>query len=300
MRIIERMDFKQVRCFLALADTLNFTEASARCGLSQPSLTRAIQRLEEELGAPLIYRDGKHSRLTPLGRDVHAEFLRIETALTNIGEHSENSALGRRRVLDIAVATTVTPLAFSPFFLKVMEQLPALEINIHLLKPGEGVETLLSGRYHALILPRTPQANHKLTILPLFRERLMLAYAEGHALAEREEIDAADIASWPYVDRIACEFHEEVTEHFMKRDAVMYPRYRSDREDWVQHMVASGRAISVMPERSAELAGLVVRPVKDMALERQVVLVSISGSGTPMELRQIVDLARRRDWAIPS
>ena len=290
------MDLKQVRCFLALAETLNFTEASRRCGMSQPSLTRTIQRLEEELGGPLIYRDGKDSRLTPLGRDVHVEFVRIETALGNIREHSDNSALGRRRVLDIAVATTVTPLAFSPFFATVLEQLPSLEINIHLLRPSEGVETLLSGRYHALVLPRVPQANHKLTLLPLFRERLMLACAEGHALSQREEIDAVAIASWPYVDRIACEFHEEVTEHFMRRDAVMYPRFRSEREDWVQHMVASGRAICVMPERSAELAGLAVRPVQDMALERQVVLVSISGSGTPMELRQIVELAKRHDW----
>lgn len=290
------MNLSQVRCFLALAETLNFTEASQRCGVSQPSLTRAIQRLEEELGGQLVYRDGKHSRLTPLGRDVHAEFVRIETALANVREHSQNSALGRRRVLDIAVATTVTPLAFSSFFTTVLEQLPSLEINIHLLRSGEGIETLLSGRYHALILPRAPQANHKLTILPLFRERLMLACAEGHALAKWKEIDAVAIASWPYIDRLACEFHEEVTEHFMRRDAVMYPRFRSEREDWVQHMVASGRAICVMPERSAELAGLAVRPVQDMALERQVVLVSISGSGTPTELRQIVELAKRHDW----
>lgn len=56
------MDLNQVRYFIQLADTLNFTEAARRSGVSQPSLTKAIQRLEEELGGPLIYRDGKDSR----------------------------------------------------------------------------------------------------------------------------------------------------------------------------------------------------------------------------------------------
>ncbi|WP_411756105.1 LysR family transcriptional regulator, partial [Sinorhizobium meliloti] len=50
------MDINQVRYFLNLAETLNFTEAARRSGVSQPSLTRAIQRLEEDLGSPLIYR----------------------------------------------------------------------------------------------------------------------------------------------------------------------------------------------------------------------------------------------------
>ncbi|RVI81577.1 helix-turn-helix domain-containing protein, partial [Sinorhizobium meliloti] len=75
------MDINQVRYFLNLAETLNFTEAARRSGVSQPSLTRAIQRLEEALGSPLIYRDGKDSRLTALARDVQAEFMRIELAL---------------------------------------------------------------------------------------------------------------------------------------------------------------------------------------------------------------------------
>lgn len=71
---MESMEVNQIRYFLNLADTLNFTEAAMRSGVSQPTLTRAIQRLEQELGGTLLYRDGKDSRLTAFGRDIRSEF----------------------------------------------------------------------------------------------------------------------------------------------------------------------------------------------------------------------------------
>jgi LysR family transcriptional regulator, hydrogen peroxide-inducible genes activator len=62
------MELNQVSYFINLAETLNFTAAARLSGVSQPSLTRAIRRLEDELGGPLIYRDGKNSRPWPRRR----------------------------------------------------------------------------------------------------------------------------------------------------------------------------------------------------------------------------------------
>jgi DNA-binding transcriptional LysR family regulator len=59
------MEFNQIRYFLNLADTLNFTEEAMRSGVSQATLTRAIQRLEQELGGTLVYRDGKAATSDP-------------------------------------------------------------------------------------------------------------------------------------------------------------------------------------------------------------------------------------------
>jgi LysR family hydrogen peroxide-inducible transcriptional activator len=290
------MDINQISYFRHLADTLNFTEAARRSGVSQPSLTRAIQRLEEELGGPLIYRDGKDTRLTTLGRDILAEFMRIDLALRNIREHSENSVLGRRRVLDIAVATTIGPVAFAAFFDDALGQLPSVVINLHPVLAGEGADEVLSGKYHACILPQAPRTNPKLDVLPLFRERFLLACAERHPLASHDVVRAEAIAAYPYVDRLACEFHSQITEHFMNRDVVMQPRFRAEREDWVQRMVAEGRAICIMPERSAVMPGITTRPVEGMSLEREVVFVTVSGSGTPLEIRKIAQMAGRHDW----
>jgi len=64
------MEMHQVRYFLALCEEQKFTRAAKRCGVSQPSLTNAIKRLEQTLGGPLFHRDRRNIELTELGRVV--------------------------------------------------------------------------------------------------------------------------------------------------------------------------------------------------------------------------------------
>jgi molybdenum-dependent DNA-binding transcriptional regulator ModE len=64
------MQISQIRYFLALCEERNFTRAAKRCGVSQPSLTNAIKRLEQTLGGPLFHRDRTNTELTELGRVV--------------------------------------------------------------------------------------------------------------------------------------------------------------------------------------------------------------------------------------
>jgi len=64
------MEMHQIRYFLALCEERNFTRAAKRCGVSQPSLTNAIKRLEHTLGGPLFHRDRKNVELSELGRVV--------------------------------------------------------------------------------------------------------------------------------------------------------------------------------------------------------------------------------------
>ena len=61
------MEMHQVRYFLAVAEELNFTRAAERCNVTQPSLSRAIKLLEEELGGLLFYRERESTHLTDLG-----------------------------------------------------------------------------------------------------------------------------------------------------------------------------------------------------------------------------------------
>jgi LysR family transcriptional regulator, hydrogen peroxide-inducible genes activator len=64
------MEMHQVRYFLAVAEELNFTRASEKCNVTQPSLSRGIKLLEDELGGPLFHRDREHTHLTDLGQIV--------------------------------------------------------------------------------------------------------------------------------------------------------------------------------------------------------------------------------------
>ena len=85
------MNISQIRHFLKLVESLNFTAAARASGVTQPTLTRSIQRLEEQLGGRLLYRDGKDTRLTSLGMAVRDEFeaiLRSEERIQGIAREN--------------------------------------------------------------------------------------------------------------------------------------------------------------------------------------------------------------------
>ena len=93
-----------------------------------------------------------------------------------------------------------------------------------------------------------------------------------------------------------CEFRDRILDHFARRDLLMRPRFRSDREDWVQRVVADGHAICILPERSPTVQGLVTRPIDGFVLEREVVIATVSGSTATVEIRNIAQLAARYEW----
>ena len=290
------MELNQVSYFINLAETLNFTAAARLSGVSQPSLTRAIRRLEDELGGPLTYRDGKNSRLTGLGQDVKAEFQRMVVAMKSVRNHSENWATGRHRVLDVAVAPTVGPKEFTAFFESALAELPSIEIKLHALQSNEDASAVLSGKYQACILARETRPEPKLDVLPLFRERFVLGCSANHPLAVSEIVRGEDLLEFPFVDRLNCEFRDQILDHFARRDLHMRPRFRSDREDWLQRVVADGYAICILPERSATAHRLVTRPIDGLVLEREVVMATVSGSTATVEIRKIAQLAAGYEW----
>jgi molybdenum-dependent DNA-binding transcriptional regulator ModE len=83
--MLGRIQFQHVRYFLALAAEGNFTRAAKRCGISQPSLTNAIQSLERSLGARLFERGLKGCRLSELGTSLRPHFERLQSGAEQVG-----------------------------------------------------------------------------------------------------------------------------------------------------------------------------------------------------------------------
>jgi len=91
------LDLIQIRYFLTLAQTLNFTRAAEACNVTQPALTKSIQRLEGELGGPLLLRERSHTQLTPLGNTM----LPLLQQTFDAAEAARNGA-ARFRTQDVA------------------------------------------------------------------------------------------------------------------------------------------------------------------------------------------------------
>jgi len=290
------MEFNQVRYFLNLAETLSFTEAAIRSGVSQPTLTRAIQRLERELGGTLVYRDGKDTRLTALGRSIQSEFSEIMEREQRVRAISLNQLRGRRETLTLGIVNTIAPALITRFVAHALSRMPMLELVLQPITHDEGIEHLLGGQIDGCFCSDPIAGNNKVATVEMFRERLLLAMAEGHALASRTSISLPDFAEQPYLDRVQCEFRSRVIRHLRDRSIIMVPRLRSEREDLIQQAVAEGVGVCMLPERSVIVAGLTLRPVETLDLSRTIAFQSISGSGTAAALRQLRALVEHYTW----
>ncbi|AKR55102.1 Aromatic hydrocarbon utilization transcriptional regulator CatR (LysR family) [Devosia sp. H5989] len=291
------MELNQIRYFLNLADTLNFTEAAMRSGISQPTLTRAIQRLEQELGGTLVYRDGKDSRLTALGREIRSEFASIAESEQRVRAISLNRVHGRRETLTLGIVNTIAPALVTGFLQHALNQMPMLELVLRPITRDVSLEYLLGGQIDGCFCTDPVAGNNKIATVEMFRERLLLAMAQGHILANHASVTLAELSELPYLDRIQCEFRSRVQDHLRERAIIMIPRLRSEREDLIQQAVAEGTGVCMLPERSAIVEGLALRPVDTIDLARSVAFQTISGSGTPLALRQLRVLVEQFSWA---
>src|SRR5262249_21723807 len=145
------MEMHQIRYFLAVADELNFTRAAAKCNVSQPSLTRAIKLLEEELGGPLFHRERANTHLSELGRTVRPNLTKI------FGETTEAKRIARdfrklnKTTLKLGVMCTIGPNQLIDLFARLRTEHPGIELELTNASARELNDELLAGALEVAI-----------------------------------------------------------------------------------------------------------------------------------------------------
>ena len=289
------MEMHQVRYFLAACETLNFTRAAEACHVAQPSLTKAIQKLEQELGGPLFRRERNRTHLTDLGRLVRPHLERmVESARVATAEAEGFHSL-ERAGLKLGVMSTINPQRLIPFFDQLRRRLPDLDLELEEARGRDLVERLLEGALDvALIgLPHYPE---RLDSLPLFRERYTIAFRKGHRFESMTTVPLSELDREDYVLRSHCEFSDHVDAMGLEMKTNTVVRYSSEREDWVQAMVLAGLGCSVMPEFLPAMPGLTTRILTEPDVERCVSLVTVSGRRYSPSVEILLHTAERFDW----
>src|SRR5215217_1858454 len=188
------MEMHQVRYFVALCETLNFTRAAEKCNVTQPSLTRAIKLLEDELGGPLFNRERNRTHLTELGRLVEPH-IRVVMAQAQTAR-SRASAFFQlktaRLKLGITHGVPLSPLQET--LQHYATRYPDTEIEIFDERLGPLREALRSGDFEVVVLPLQAADIDDLHYYPLGENRLHLIMPEAHALAALEAVPLADLA----------------------------------------------------------------------------------------------------------
>jgi DNA-binding transcriptional LysR family regulator len=287
------MDLREIRYFLAVCETLNFTRAAEACGVTQPTLTRAIQKLERELGGPLFARERGHTHLTALGRLVQPQLSALMAQSQAVGRQAEQHRRLASSDLRLGIMCSIGPSRLSAFLRRFHQAQPGVALTMSDAPPDRLSERLLAGEYDAALLSRPDAEGERLNIETLYSERTMVACAPTHPFAERESIELADMDGQTYLLRINCEIRSQLAEKLRAANARVKVAVRSEREDWIQSLAAAGLGVCFLPEFSATIPGLVLRPVRDAPLMREICLVTVAGRRWSPPLASFIEAVRR-------
>jgi LysR family hydrogen peroxide-inducible transcriptional activator len=191
------MELHQLRYFVAVAETGNFTRAAERSNVTQPSLSQQVLNLEREVGHKLFHRLGRKAVLTEAGSAFLERARRILFEVENAAkELSDHPSLGRRIV--VGAVQTVMPYLITPLIAQCRERTPNLQIDAREDFRANLVRAVIEGEIDLAIVP-LPVKDHRVSIEPLMTDPLLLAVGKTHPIATRTEININDLAEEAFI-----------------------------------------------------------------------------------------------------
>jgi DNA-binding transcriptional LysR family regulator len=289
------MELHQVRYFVTLCRTLNFTRAAAECNVTQPALTRAIQRLEDELGGPLLYRERAMTQLTPLGRAMVPHLQAMLTA-AETARRIADEQLGRQQMsLRVGLGPAIAAARVADVVGRLIRFCPELSVQFEEAGTPALVDSMLSDMLDCALLPASPDLPDRLHRWKLCEEGCVVVLPAGHRLAAQDSLSGADLADETLLVGERCGgFALRLIEASRSIFTV-----RRCGGSWVQmlDLVAAGLGLALLPDALAIGAGVVSRPLVEPSLRRSVLLTLVAGRPQGTAMAHFVKLCRAREFA---
>ncbi|MFG2017096.1 LysR substrate-binding domain-containing protein [Actinomadura geliboluensis] len=266
------MDLRHLRYFVAVAEELHFGRAAERLNMAQPPLSQAIRRLESELGVDLLHRTTRKVDLTDAGRGYLARARRILGEVDEAAHEARRVAAGAVGHLALGCVGSATYSLLPALSRGLRRELPGVDFSFRgeMLVPDQAA-ALRAGEIDVALL-RPPIADLSLTVLPLRRDRLVVALPDDHPLAALRQVGVADLADADLIvhsaDRRSVMYDVVLG---LLRDAGVEPRIRHEvgETSTLVTLVAGGLGAAVVPEPVTVLAldGVTFRPLVRPAVD---------------------------------
>ena len=250
------MTLTELRYIVAVARERHFGRAAEACFVSQPTLSVAIKKLEEELEVKLFERGGSEVSVTPLGEEIVRQAqatLESAAAIKEIARRGQDPLAGPLR---LGVIYTIGPYLLPDLVRHAIAQVPQMPLMLHENFTVRLLEMLRTGELDCVILAE-PFPDTGLAIAPLYDEPFMVAVPARHPLAERSAISAAELKQQTMLllGTGHC-FRDHVLEvcpefaRFSSDTEGIRKRFEGSSLETIKHMVASGMGITVVPQLS--------------------------------------------------
>ena len=290
------MQMHQVRYFLAVATTCNFSRAAEQCNVSQPSLSRAIQSLEQEMGGALFHRERGNTHLTELGRIIYPFVEGISKQMHAARETATSYLNLDGAPLSIGVMCTIGPGMISDLIVTFRMSFPGVNLVIIERDARQLCQMMVEGRIDVAILGLPEEIEENFHVLPLFEERFVVLLPKDHQLAGKSVVMGSDLHQQAYLSRANCEFRDHIGDQFVGRGIMVRRVFSSESDDWVKAMIKAGLGFGLFPEYGTADRDLVVRPLVDPDFIRRISLLTVRGRPHSPSVGAFVSATKGFKW----
>jgi DNA-binding transcriptional LysR family regulator len=246
--------FDQLRGFVAVAEELHFGRAAERLSMTQPPLSRQIQKLERAIGVQLFERDNRRVELTVAGAAFLAEARRLLSLADNAPDLARRISAGSAGTVRIGFTASSMFAVLPEVLRRIDDRLPEVDVDLYEMVTREQVEALLAHELD-LGLARPPFDPDVFDSRVISREAIMVAVPAGHPLTRLgHPVEARDLASEPLIMHApgkARYFYDLVVSLVaIRHQNVVHSVSQVLTMVW---LVAAGRGIAFVPEAATRL-----------------------------------------------
>ncbi|MEP4380017.1 MAG: LysR family transcriptional regulator [Alphaproteobacteria bacterium] len=290
------MELHQIRYFLAVAECLNFTRAAEHCHVAQPSLSRAIKKLEEELGGDLFRRERNRSHMTELGRSMLPILQQCFHSAQAAKELADKYGTTESAPVRIGVSQTVSPDLLVPIFLELERACPGLELRFQRGSGDEILEELRSGNIEVAVTASTNLDWDRLDGWVLFEEGFSLIVSQDHELARQPDLTLAELSSEAFLARPYCENSDQLAAVLRSLGiSVRHQHSLSNDEDSLA-LIESGLGVGILPKSAVRSSTVSTCDVSDLDISRTVNVHAVAGRQRSTAASGLIQLLRAADW----
>ncbi len=291
------MELYQIRYFLALADTLNFTRASERSFISQPALTKAIQRLEEAVGGRLFERAKNTVQLTDLGSVMLPSFRQIYESTNEAHQLAGRFTREQKELVRVGVMCSINFEQLLPGFMDSQDGQALFGLSFHEGSFESLTDLLDRGDIDLGVMCSAYEIPKRFKVTPLYSEGYVVAFGGDHRFSGRQHIDVAELHREHYCDRMLCEYSSYISHCLRQRGIILDVVQQSEREDWIQSFVRANMGVAFMPISTAQSANLAYAATPDFPILRNVGVFLQAERPVTANQERVIDVLAAHDWS---
>ena len=250
------MTLTELKYIVAVARERHFGRAAEACFVSQPTLSVAIKKLEDELNVQIFERGTSEVSVTPIGEQIVTQAQRVleqTLAIKEIAKQGKDPLVGPLR---LGVIYTIGPYLLPTLVKQMIQRVPQMPLMLQENYTLKLLELLKQGEIDAAIMA-LPFPETGLMVRPLYDEPFVVALPAGHPWEKREEIDAEDLKqeTMLLLGNGHC-FRDHVLGvcpelmRFSQTADGIQKTFEGSSLETIRHMVASGVGITVLPRMS--------------------------------------------------